>query len=185
MISGDTNYGLTSYLNWRNKPHLLHLNSKQTWDCSLSICFLTWNQSFLEKVLLILTLPWWLSLFCNYQKRIVMGSPIKNCYGKFSPFFFLFSPLQIINGHTLCYLNSQFHGFNLRSIVCTCIFRTGPFLSHGDKYTYRNHTSCISCYTMIKTPDLGRIRNYFNMEPHKTTQNHPKPPTIPKRQTNF
>lgn len=34
------------------------------------------------------------------------------------------------------------------------------------------------------TPEVGRIRNYFNMELLEMTQNHPKPPTTTKKQTN-
>ena len=34
------------------------------------------------------------------------------------------------------------------------------------------------------TPEVWRIRNYFNMELLKMTQNHPKPPTTAQKQTN-
>ena len=50
----------------------------------------------------------------------------------------------------------------------------GTLLSHSDKYTGSTQVDLGLCQM---TPEVGRIGNlYFNVEPHKRTQKHPKPP---------
>lgn len=45
---------------------------------------------------------------------------------------------------------------------------------HSDKYTGSTQVDLGLCQM---TPEVGRIGNlYFNVEPHKRTQKHPKPP---------